>query len=178
MFWLTAHKRTWRLLFLVLLIAGIYGPWGFDRIHVPSPYPCSLPNIRLDENFCGLPLSITWGFTETIRGILTVAAAESMNMMGLARLILSSFTHFTLILLLFALPIITALILILRGDRPYWRIAHMIFLGLTAGLILFALILMPYPRMLGVLWGISVYLGATAGMLLVEALTWANQKSI
>src|SRR5512134_1742599 len=60
MLWLKEHRRIWRAAFLITLIIAMIGPWFFDKIWVPQPYTCSLPNVRLDDVFCGVPTSITW----------------------------------------------------------------------------------------------------------------------
>ncbi|HMS01246.1 MAG TPA: hypothetical protein PKE62_18530 [Anaerolineales bacterium] len=42
---------------LLLLILALLGPWMFDQINVPAEYDCSAPFIRLNGDFCGLPIS-------------------------------------------------------------------------------------------------------------------------
>jgi hypothetical protein len=56
MVWTNEYKKVWRVAVLVLLLVAIMGPWTFDRIHVPSEYSCSSPYIRLEGDFCGIPL--------------------------------------------------------------------------------------------------------------------------
>ena len=60
--WINEHKRIWRTAVLVLLIIAMTGPWSFDLINVPAEYPCSLPNYRLEGDFCGIPFSGIWIF--------------------------------------------------------------------------------------------------------------------
>lgn len=49
---------------LALLIVSLLGPWMYDVIHVPAEYTCDNPFVRLEGDFCGLPLSgikfFTW----------------------------------------------------------------------------------------------------------------------
>jgi hypothetical protein len=54
---LNEHKRVVRIIILAVFIVTMFGPWIFDRIMVPAEYKCSLPNIRLNDDFCGMPLS-------------------------------------------------------------------------------------------------------------------------
>jgi len=56
MLWINEHKNVWRVAVLVLLLVAIMGPWAFDRIYVPSEYSCSAPFVRLEGDFCGVPL--------------------------------------------------------------------------------------------------------------------------
>ncbi len=68
MSWINKHKRVWRVAILVLLLVAIMGPWTFDRINVPSEYPCS---VRLEGDFCGTPMSGIWIFSWIIGGYRT-----------------------------------------------------------------------------------------------------------
>jgi hypothetical protein len=56
MSWINEHKSVGRVAVLMLLLVAMMGPWTFDLINVPAEYPCSAPNIRLDDDFCGTPL--------------------------------------------------------------------------------------------------------------------------
>jgi len=58
MVWLDKYKIIWRVGFLLLLVAAVNAPWGYVLIHVPGPYTCSLPNVRVSEDYCGIPFSI------------------------------------------------------------------------------------------------------------------------
>ncbi len=53
--WGTAVR--WRITQLALLSIALAGPWVYEKIHVPAAYPCSPPSIRLEGDFCGLPMS-------------------------------------------------------------------------------------------------------------------------
>ena len=48
------------------------GPWIFDLIVVPSEYSCSTPAIRLEGDYCGIPMPGTW--------ILLAMAGRLVNM--------------------------------------------------------------------------------------------------
>lgn len=66
------YKAGWRTIFLVLLLVALSGPWYFDRVHVPSAYPCS-SGIRLDDDFCGLPGTGLWIVPFAFGGLFNVA---------------------------------------------------------------------------------------------------------
>ncbi len=55
--WVKANRRWWPAAALALVIVALLWPWGYDRIHVPAEYSCSAPNIRLEGDFCGTPIS-------------------------------------------------------------------------------------------------------------------------
>ena len=58
MSWVENHKQIWRWVILVLLIFAIMGPWEFDQTNVPAEFACNPPHIRLEGDFCGLPISL------------------------------------------------------------------------------------------------------------------------
>ena len=55
--WINEHKRVWRGAMVVMLLVSTMGPWFFDLLWVPAEYTCSAPAIRLDGDYCGLPVS-------------------------------------------------------------------------------------------------------------------------
>ena len=52
-----SYMRVWRVIILLTLFLGIVGPWNYERLHVPAKYPCTPPNVRLEGDFCGSPVS-------------------------------------------------------------------------------------------------------------------------
>jgi hypothetical protein len=58
MSWLIVHKQYTRITFMALLLVALSGTWAYDLIHVPAQYDCSLPNVRLRGDFCGIPFSV------------------------------------------------------------------------------------------------------------------------
>jgi hypothetical protein len=177
MSWMSEHKRIWRVVVLVLLLAAISGPWAFDRINVPAQYPCSNPYIRLDGDFCGIPLSgiwilsaltsalerIVWGIVlEPLRGYGVLTDRDREFLIGLLGL-------------LFVLPIFSTLLLILRDDRRWRLVFHVVALGMVVGLgFLFC---MSYPlKLLWVLWGPWLYVGVAASALVLEVAMLAVQR--
>ncbi len=170
MSWINKHKRVWRVAVLVLLLVAMAGPWTFDLINVPAKYPCSAPNIRLEGDFCGVPISGIRIFSWIIGGFISIGVGLVTGATGFvesARLFLVS-----LVLSLHVLPFFGTLPLILRGDRRRRQVFNVVAWGLAAGIGLL-IGLSSYPRLFWVLWGIWLYVGLAAGALILEALTLA-----
>jgi hypothetical protein len=162
MSWIRKQQRLWRLAALVLLLVAIAGPWGFDRIHVPSPYTCSAPHVRLDDTFCGLPLSLAW----TLQG--------SFSHLGS---MLRSLATYPLTALIFLplLPFISTMLLLLPGERRRAFTVQLLVLGLV-GVGILALLLLPPWRGHWALWGIWLYTGVIAALLLLEILALRQRR--
>jgi hypothetical protein len=167
MLWINEHKNVWRVAVLVLLLVAIMGPWTFDLINVPAKYPCSAPFIRLEGDFCGVPMPgirlIGWmvgGFVYTSAGLVTGA----MGFIEWARLFLVS-----LFLFLLVLPFFSTLLSILRRDRRRRQVFNVVAWGLAAGIGLL-IGLSRYPKLYWGLWGIWLYIGLAASALILEVL--------
>lgn len=137
--WLIDHHRLWRSVGLLLLIIALVGPWAFEQINVPMPYQCDPPYIRLDEDFCGSPISLA-----AIIGMVFSTIPEVVGVVargdGVPNL-------FILTLGLFLAPVVTSLILIGRGGGRRLQGVHIVFLILAAlAGILFALIIIDRPN--------------------------------
>jgi hypothetical protein len=165
--WINQYKSNLRLIFLILLVIAISGPWFFDRIFVPSPYACSAPFIRLDDEFCGVPTSMaTWlfpaiiGFPHSLTGLVTGALSFGNALRNLL---------FFLFLFLLLLPVFTTVILILRGDHRPWQILHKVGLGLAAVMVSW-MAWSSYSRVGSVLWGLWLYISLTFIMWVLEVL--------
>lgn len=171
MSWFNEHKKVWRVAVLVLLLVAIAGPWTFELIWVPSepPFsPCSAPYIRLDENFCGMPMSGKWllgwmssGFVSGTSELVTGANDWSEWM----REVLVGLSPFLL-----ALPFLVSLLLILRRDCRYCQVFNIAAWGLAVGIGLL-IGLSSYPRQFWVLWGVWLYVGLASCALILEVLT-------
>jgi hypothetical protein len=165
--WINEHKRDLRITFFILLIVAISGPWFFDRIHVPSQYTCSAPNMRLDDDFCGLPLSITYFYFAMIGDlphIVTGLVTGTLSFGDASRQSL-----FFLFLFLPLLPVLSTAILILRSDHRRWHILHTVGLGLAAGTGVW-IAWLGYSTASWVLWGLWIYIGLTISMWALEVL--------
>jgi hypothetical protein len=131
------------VIFALSLLAFI-GPWWFDRIYVPSEYPCSAPIIRLEGDFCGVPTAGTYIFVGLVLGLidslvktLTGAIAITDSVTTVQQNLLVIF--FTLLLVL---PLFSKWLLILRGDKLRVQLFHIGAWGFAASVT--------------VLWGIDL----------------------
>lgn len=165
--WILEHRGMWRGAVLTVLLVAITGPWFFDLIMVPAEYPCSPPYVRVNDNFCGSPLSGIWlvgvivtGVVEGTRGLVTGA----MPVVKSARLFLGSLVAF-----LRVLPFFSTLLLIARGDGRRRQVFNLVAWGLAAGVVLLIGIF-NYPSRFWVLWGIWLYVGVAAAVLILESL--------
>jgi len=170
MSWLINCARFWRIVALFLLIVAVIGPWGYDRINVPAEYPCSAPFVRLEGDFCGVPLNGTW--------VLFALGSELINIIiGLVtgKLVPTEAGRVLLIFLLtilLLLPAFNTLLMILRGDRRWLQIFHIAALCLAGGLMLWALSAALEVRTIR-LWGPWLYLGTVLALLTLEIAVFA-----
>ena len=172
MAWLAKHIRIWRsVALLLLLVALVIGPWVYDEISVPAEFPCEAPFVRLEGDFCGVPLHGTWmvfalggQFILTITDLVTgkLALAESGRQLAIS---LAGF--------LALLPVVSTLLMIYRGDRRWLYIIHIAGLCLAGGLILWALSAESGLRT-SRLWGPWLYLISVLSMLILEGVTLIN----
>jgi hypothetical protein len=173
--WMNEHKRVWRGGVLVLLLAAIRGPWTFDVIYVPSKYVCSAPFIRLEGNFCGIPLSGI-KLLSTMAGGLTNIAGE---LVAGTTMFSDRFGEllFCLLGLVLILPVFSTLFLILREDSRGWFVFHIAALSLAFGTsLLFATF--NYPKLFWELWGMWLYVGVTASALILEVVMLAARRRL
>ena len=164
------HRNARRLAELALLLVAIMGPWAFDRIYVQSQYACSAPFVRLDGDFCGVPvrgitvLSFMAGAFLSISVELVTGAIALTDRAGE---FLSSLFLFPLVL-----PVFSTLLLILRGDRRRWQVFNVAAWVLAAGVgLLFGVA--SHPDLSWVLWGIWLYIGLAPSALILEVLVLA-----
>jgi len=135
MSWITEQKHKLRLVIMLGVILTFLGPWAFDRINVPAQYGCSAPNIRLDGDFCGVPISGIRGFLWLGFGFFSITSR-----------LLTGKTHFldiirelliSLLLLLPLLPVLSMLFLTLRPTQPCKQILRILPWGLAIGVCIF-----------------------------------------
>jgi hypothetical protein len=172
MSWINEHKRVWRVAILVSLLVAIMGPWTFDRINVPAEYPCSAPNIRLEGDFCGVPLSGIWIFSMMIGGFIIMGVGLVTGATGFADNggeFLRAFL-FTMAVLLLVLPIFSTLLLIVRGGHRRRQVFNAAAWGLAASMGLLIGIT-SYQKLFWRLWGIWLYIGLAVSALILEVLT-------
>ena len=167
MSWINEHKNVGRVAVLMLLLVAMMGPWAFDLINVPAEYPCSAPNIRLDDDFCGTPLPGIWFFRWMVNGFVYASAGLVTGAMGFVEW--TRVFLFSLLLFLLVLPFFSTLLLILRRDRRRRQVFNVVAWGLAAGIGLL-IGLSRYPKLYWALWGIWLYIGLAASALILEVL--------
>jgi len=172
------HKRNLRVAILLLLVLAFTGPWAFDRINVPEEFACSAPNIRLEGDYCGLPMSGVWSVVWMIGGFITIIGGIITGEIVFIQTDFSFWISiiFSLILILLILPIINILILILRKDQPRFLKFHLVICGLD---LVPALLIgvSGNPRFYYVLWGIWLYLGTLVSILTLEGMILKHRKT-
>ena len=174
MSWIYKHKRVWRVAILVLLLVAIMGPWTFDRINVPSEYPCSTPNIRLEGDFCGTPMSGIWIFSWMVGGFINASVGFVTGAMGFTEWTRAFL--FSLRLFLLLLPFFSTLLLILGGGHRRRQMFQAGAWGLASGIGLLIGI-SRYPKLFWALWGVWLYIGLAASALILEVLALAAGRS-
>lgn len=162
------NRRAWLAIALLVAAAAFFGPWAYDRIHVPAQYTCSLPNIRLEGDFCGVPLRGTWVITTAAQSFMSLPAAwvrgEPWISGGTPEMILAAMTFFLV------LPLLTTLGQMLGAEGRRWRRVNLVAwaLGLVvAGLTATAGLLNGWGLLRG--WGVWLYMGLALGMVVAEA---------
>lgn len=149
-----------------MLVLAMIGPWFFDRVSVPQPYTCSLPNVRLDDDFCGVPTSITWllvgvpsQFVYLMKGLITGVSRPYVTSEWLAML-------FSIFLIL---PFFSTLVLVIWQKYNWLSIFQRISLGSAAGTGLLIGIL-GFSASSWMLWGLWLYMCLIVSMLKFEVL--------
>jgi hypothetical protein len=167
MSWLMVHKQRPRITFLALLLVALSGTWAYDLIHVPAQYDCSLPNVRLRGDFCGIPFSV-FDHYRVIVAPLFEHVWDGDSQLTAAQAIIAIFVSSGQASLPL-LPLLTTLILLLSHDGNYRHFAHIMVLGGTAvfGLTyaLFSL-LRPYSPLS--VWGVWLFVILTGSLFFVE----------
>lgn len=176
MSWLNEHRNVIRATALLLFLLAMAGPWMFDRIYVPAEYECSAPNVRLEGDFCGLPMSginvFTWfwlGLISNVAQLLTTTRADSYS----PRLLEYLATLF------FAFPLltfVTNLVVMLKQGSQRLQTTTTIFWGIACLLTLLFLISGLGPQA-AKLWGLWIYIALTLGMTVFELLALVNKSA-
>jgi hypothetical protein len=166
MSWFHQQARTWRLLGLALLVLALSGPWVYDLIHVPAAFTCSPPHVRLEGDFCGLPLSPLWLFSQVAVAWQAVFDQQPGAFLG--------FLSLLLILLVLGLPLLTGLLLVLRGSRTPLQVAHFVAWLLAFALGAYTWINMAIPP--SGLWGLWIYPILALLMLVFEGIALVSRS--
>jgi hypothetical protein len=157
---LIENKRIWRIAAPILLAIAILGPWAYDLIHVPAQYNCNGPHVRLEGDFCGLPISLLMGLGAFFGALLGVGdMAIGMDPLSLT---------LALMLLVFITPMFTNLYLLWHNGQARWRVFNVIAWGLaaiTAGVYLGLSAFRPHAPPP---WGVLLYVVVALGVLALE----------
>lgn len=153
---------------LVVFLLALQGPWTYDLIHVPAEYACSAPFVRLEGDFCGLPMSgmktLPWfvlGFFGMITRLFT--AYTDGYSPGLFEYLRSLFFVVPI------LPLIGSLLAIVKQRSQALQSINRVFWILACVSTLPWLYSGPGAQA-GRLWGLWVYIGLTFVMTLIEVL--------
>jgi hypothetical protein len=173
MSWITEHQRNWRIALLVVMVVAFMGPWGFDLINVPAEYECSAPNFRIDGDFCGMPISGIRGYLGISGGFISISVSLLTG-----EFVFPERMYELLIIWLFLfplLPIISTLLLILRGNNRRLQVFTIFAWVLAIGGGLFFR-LIRYPKLFLGVWGIWLYIGLAASALILEIIVLVRKK--
>ena len=168
--------NSWRVISLALLILALIGPWTYDVIYVPAEYACQPPNIRLEGDFCGLPMS----GMQVIFFLLEAFISISIGFVNGTAVIADRVREylFTIFFLLPVPPFISTLVMFWKKDSRRLQAIHVIIWGLAAimGLVWSLFVLAdPHPQKWR-LWGVWFYLILTISMLTLETFALATKK--
>jgi hypothetical protein len=173
MSWITEHQRNWRIALLVVMVVAFMGPWGFDLINVPAEYECSAPNFRIEGDFCGMPISGIRGYLGISGGFISISVSLLTG-----EFVFPERMYELLIIWLFLfplLPIISTLLLILRGNNRRLQVFTIFAWVLAIGGGLFFR-LIRYPKLFLGVWGIWLYIGLAASALILEIIVLVRKK--
>lgn len=159
-----------RVVVLLLFIPALLGPWAFDQINVPAEYDCS-PFIRLDGDFCGMPMSGIQFFQLWVGGFFYMLfELISGKFMGQGQ-------EFLVVLaILPLLPFLTTLLLLWKKDARQLRTAHLVAWALALVLTSLFFIAQINDSVAG-LWGVWFYILLAVGAILIEYLAARNNPA-
>jgi len=173
MVWLREHMVVARLFVLALLIIALLGPWVYEALSIPDEYACQPPLVRIRPGFCGDPMSgwfvlgylgvgffgVLWAL---ISGVHTFQDAGKELMVGLVWLT--------------ALPLLSSLLVMLRGEHPRLKAFHRVALLLAMALTL-VFIIAEQPSVVSVrMWGPWLFLAALIAGLGLEVASLLGRK--
>jgi hypothetical protein len=178
--WLHRLRWIWRVIALVLLAVALLGPWWFDRIYVPVQYTCSNSVVRLEGDFCGVPMSgmgllfilVTASIERLMEGI--TGAAAPLDLADALPAVLA----FTAVALALVLPFLTTLLLIVRGDGRRPQVFHVAAWCLATPAALLVSVVVSKSLLIGALWGSWLYIGVAVGALVLEVAALAGKRGL
>lgn len=164
--WFIRYKHVLRLAILALLIISLLGPWMYDLIHVPAEYACNAPFVRLEGDFCGMPMSGIQFFTWFTGGLFyIIVELLKGTFTGRFRELIAGLSILPLI------PFVTTILLLWKKETPRLRTVNLVAWILAFILTLTVFILQINEQSFR-LWGLWLYILAAVGALTVEMLVW------
>lgn len=181
--WIKEDSNFWRIVFLGLSVVGLSGPWGYDIIYLPPGFSCSEPWVRLEGDFCGLAVSpISFFGEQVVQPLIILMSGPGPGAGGtvigdvLQFLLFSTLHLLTMILLILTMlpvliPLLSTVILVVRGYNRNWRLFHKVALGVAGAVGIFTVIgsFLSVWRSGLAIWGVWLYTGLVAVMLYIEA---------
>jgi hypothetical protein len=175
--WINDHRYQWGGILLVLLIISLFGTWGYDLLHVPAQYDCGWPNVRLEGDFCGYPVTGLWFPSMLVVSFFRVLVGKmTISDLGVGAADILWLLPFVLI----PLPAISALLWIATKNRPRQWLFHLAAWGLAASFIWF-----PYNVMLLTTqfkyhparrWGLWLYTALVTIVFIIEIVQVISRK--
>jgi hypothetical protein len=167
--WIIQHKGGLRGAALILLLVAMVGPWFFSSDGTPPAEWCHKPNILLENGSCVSLVSGVEIYSFMISGSLSlIKQLVTVVITGRIREYIFMFLLDVLLLLLVQ-PIFSTLLLSYKEDRPRRRLYNRI--AWVLAVVIAGLLIGVSYRFSGLgaeLWGVWLYFGVGAGMLVVE----------
>jgi hypothetical protein len=146
-------------------LASMAGPWFFDEILVPAQYACSAPFIRLEGDFCGLPLSgfhlIIFPLAALLQIVLSGSGGSALSGIAFRDLVVMA------AFLALHLPAITTALRAVRGSGQMTSLLTIAAWSIAAPIALFIALSSPRGFHLS-LWGVWLYIGLAIVALIFE----------
>lgn len=169
MSWLHQHKQVVRILFLLLFVLAILGPWTYTLDGVPPPEYCDDRFVLVAADRCAeLVSGLTLFLWMPVAFAAMLSALQSVELHLLWQAL-----FVTVLFSLFVLPFASSLALILRGDtlrRHRFHLAILAVAALLSAMLPFLLggmdRALTFPRF----WGIWLYTAVAAAFLALELL--------
>lgn len=169
MAWVTRWRLV-RLLGVVLVILALAGPMSYDLLSVPPGFECQYPTIRLDEDFCGWPVTGYYSTTELVnmvKALVTHTYPGSIELSFIGGLLF--WFAFTLVIIA---PIICLLVR-LKNRQTRWAWLHIAILILVTALAGFSLFHARTHQPLQI-WGLWLYIFSVFFILVEQAVVEIN----
>jgi hypothetical protein len=170
MAWLTRWRLV-RLLGVALVILALAGPMGYDLLSVPPAFECQPPTIRLNEDFCGWPVTGYFSITELVNIVSTTVTQTYPANTGAIDIIGGLLLWFAFTLVIIA-PIIS-LVVRLKNRQTRWAGLHIAILIPVTALAGYSLFHARTHQPLQI-WGLWLYVISVFFILVEQAVVEIN----